>query len=514
MIPSSVSDHIVACLATEWHLSRTSLADVQISSEVKKFYFDTSFIERLRTGGPRAFVKVDLRRHARRGSRLLSRKLFWSKRNASDATINCPLLSTRFLSTVSTEAEMSGNGHAPPPPAAAASSSSSNNPPARMASDYASQSTPQRVASMPLVDIFRDKILQNHRNKLKNGDGNNYCCADYGAAEGVNAVWLACEMLGLLLEGVDGNDDGRDTDSDPSDKRTITMVLEDLPQNDWNGLASHLASPDCPLQHLRKLYGQTTDFIPIIAPTSFYLPCYSPNSVDLGVTNSAVHWLSTGPTPLSNLERQAAQDWAGFWTHRLKELKIGGFMMASFMCHPDSPEDASPACPDPAERLTNYGWIPRIAVEVTRRAFQKGWLVRRAGSKRQGLEVTMEDLLLPLYPRSPAEVLAPFQPPSPLSNRLRIVHLEKKRPPHPVYASFLQHGDSERYAEEHATQMRAFLGWSVPGLWGLFEWREANKDPTDGFFEIVKEILRDGEAREIFKFGKGGRMLMCVERVG
>jgi len=351
-----------------------------------------------------------------------------------------------------------------------------------------------------------------------------YSMTDYGAADGRNALFLAVEMVKMLLENLDERDTPKDNESaslalssaENNAQTTLehgTLLLEDLPQNDWSAVASYLSSPECPLSALSAAYPQTS-FIPLLSPTSFYIPCAPSNSTDLGITNSAVHWLSTSPTPIHLLESQAATDWLCFWTSRHAELRDGGMVLASFMCHSDAADEGSPGkdCVDPAERLTNYmdgsrGSRWKLPV-VRMRA--RGWIVRKTAFEEQ---IILEDVLLPLYPRTHEEIIAPFLAPSPLSSLLFVRFWEKKRPAHPVYASFLDHKDPIRYAREHATQMRAFLGWSVPGLWGLFDYQGPESGPTDAFFTIVEEILRDEEARDQFKFGKGGRMLMCVEKV-
>ncbi|MEL6180150.1 MAG: SAM-dependent methyltransferase [Myxococcota bacterium] len=141
---------------------------------------------------------------------------------------------------------------------------------------------------------------------------------DYGAADGGTAwgLWRnVAETLGSRL-GVG----------------SLEVVINDLPANDWNALASNL-------ERLGQAFPEVTY---AMAPRSFYAPVVAPGSVTLGFSATAMHWLSTMPGHLKththanatpNAEDRArfaavaVRDWEAILLQRAHELRPGGQMV-------------------------------------------------------------------------------------------------------------------------------------------------------------------------------------------
>ncbi|KAI9033480.1 S-adenosyl-L-methionine-dependent methyltransferase [Hyaloraphidium curvatum] len=368
-------------------------------------------------------------------------------------------------------------------------------PPVAMSATYAEQSAPQRLQAMPLLDLFKRHVLPLHIGPAE------YALADFGAAEGATSAILFAGVLGMLLESrFRGNGSRRDAEegvTSPSgaptapkkSPLTATTIYNDLP-------GAPLPSSIPPsLQAFLTEHQDTLTIAHLANSASFHGPCLPPSSVDLALTNSALHWLSS-PAPAADLASRAASDWHAFWLARRDELKPGGFLLASLAClpHPSPP-------PDTLDRIASFPWIPRLALRVTHLALSRNLIRPPPG-------LGPADLPWPLYPRTPAECLAPFTDHPSAIPGLRLRHHEVRAAPHPIFASFLAHGDPARYAREQAAQSRGFFGPSVRVLWA--DWDVKGDDAEGVFWGLAEEVLREEEGARYSEFG---RMFMVVERV-
>ena len=100
--------------------------------------------------------------------------------------------------------------------------------------------------------------------------------ADYGSSEGRNSIATVTTALSLLSA---------------RGSASITVLHNDLPTNDWRGLADNLAGPD---SYLRAFPSARSLF----APRSFFERVTSPATVTLGTSGSSAHWLSRQPPGL------------------------------------------------------------------------------------------------------------------------------------------------------------------------------------------------------------------------
>ena len=162
---------------------------------------------------------------------------------------------------------------------------------------------------------------------------------DHGAADGLTT----CKLL-------------RELDETP-----FVACLQDLSSNDWTAAAATLASMKLGsgvLQPAERLGEALASSVSescsqtfVMAPGNFFEQVLPTGSVDLSISGSSYHWLSSTdhlPRPPGiclDLSRfpadmraewaaQARMDWATILSQRARELKVGGMLMAIVPCAP------------------------------------------------------------------------------------------------------------------------------------------------------------------------------------
>ena len=160
--------------------------------------------------------------------------------------------------------------------------------------------------------------------------------ADHGAADGLTT----CKLLRELGE------------------TPFVACLQDLSSNDWNATASivkkfrgDLLQPAERLGEVLASSEESARQTLVMAPGNFFEQVLPTGSVDLSISGSAYHWLSS----IEDLPRpsgicldvahypaemraawaaRARADWATILSRRARELKVGGMLMAVVPCTP------------------------------------------------------------------------------------------------------------------------------------------------------------------------------------
>jgi hypothetical protein len=166
------------------------------------------------------------------------------------------------------------------------------------------------------------------------------------SSEGPNSLAPMAVAIGALRERVGPN-------------RAISVVHTDLPGNDFSALFETLA--DDPDSYLRS---DPAVFASAVG-RSYYQQILPSDSVTLGWTSWALHWLSRTPAPIPDhvlvafsrdataraaYTRQATEDWRNFFLSRAGELRAGGRLVVLTMALTD---DGGFAFPQLVEAL--YG---------------------------------------------------------------------------------------------------------------------------------------------------------------
>jgi SAM-dependent methyltransferase len=165
-----------------------------------------------------------------------------------------------------------------------------------------------------------------------------YHIADYGTAD-------AGTSLGLMTKMVDAV---RDRHS--NDEKEVVIHYEDQLTNEWQSVFRHALGlksvTDAYGKPIPNPYTQQNVFIEACG-VGFHNQCYPSNSIDFGVSFTAMHWLSQFPSSLKGSEymhaarcstppipekEQAASDWKSILKSRAKELVPGGRFVCVNFC--------------------------------------------------------------------------------------------------------------------------------------------------------------------------------------
>lgn len=142
--------------------------------------------------------------------------------------------------------------------------------------------------------------------------------ADYGSSQGRNSLFPIGNMIRVFRENLYYDHE-------------ICVIHTDLPDNDFNTLFSLLDSGESYADPWPNIYS-------LALGKSFYKQILPKNSVTVGWSSFAVHWLSDVPALVGDhistyraappaaqaFSRQASQDWETFLLHRSRELRHGG----------------------------------------------------------------------------------------------------------------------------------------------------------------------------------------------
>lgn len=188
---------------------------------------------------------------------------------------------------------------------------------------YSASSRLQAAGLQPAIALFEDAA----RSVPLPRAPQPIAIADYGAANGYNSLLPVNTAIRVLR--------GR-TRSD----RAILVVHTDVAENDFSALFATLVDdPDSYLKKEQAVFASSVG-------RSFYQQILPSNSIALGWSSWAVHWLSRIPMPVPDhvqvsysadeevrraYARQAAEDWHEFVAFRGRELAPGGRLVVLAM---------------------------------------------------------------------------------------------------------------------------------------------------------------------------------------
>ncbi|UJR24571.1 hypothetical protein I4U23_005946 [Adineta vaga] len=135
-----------------------------------------------------------------------------------------------------------------------------------MSKTYNKNSIPQNVAiqssfqvikeAVDALDVFSVTII-----------------ADYGSSQGVNSIHAMKKIIDCLRKQ-------KKSKIDP------LVIHNDLPTNDWTSL--------------HRLLNEDKTYHGVASGRSFYEQCLPTNSLSVGYSSTAIHWLSKKPCDISN----------------------------------------------------------------------------------------------------------------------------------------------------------------------------------------------------------------------
>lgn len=285
-----------------------------------------------------------------------------------------------------------------------------------------------------------------------------FVIADYGASTGHNSLLPICAAIAVLRKRT------------RTDHPTL-VVHTDVPENDFTALFRTLA--DDPDTYLSK---DSAAFASAIG-RSFYSQIMPSNSVNLGWSSWAVHWLSMVPASIPDhvhvaysrdesvraaYARQAAQDWHEFIAFRGRELCPGGRLVVMTTAVDDSDDAGYRPVLDAL-----MGSIDELAADG---------LLTTEEVQRMGI---------PIVGRREQDFLAPFAPKGRFE-QLEIEHLEIFDAGDRFWQQYQVDGNAEAFGAQWASFCRAAVFPTlVVGLEG------GASDPRSAqFFDRLEAGLR------------------------
>mmetsp|Transcript_2492 Transcript_2492/g.2752 ORF Transcript_2492/g.2752 Transcript_2492/m.2752 type:complete len:466 (-) Transcript_2492:65-1462(-) len=191
-------------------------------------------------------------------------------------------------------------------------------------------------AATPLIlqEIQRQPIRDNHP----------FHIADMGTADAGTSLGLLSKIVKMVRART------------KEEEKEIVIHYEDQKDNEWKSVFNHALG----YQPVTDAYGQDIDtpyqlgnvFIEATG-VGFHQQCYPTQSIDLALSFTAMHWLSSSPSSLRNNaqyaevmhsarttdgipppdeQQQAAEDWSSILQARAKELTIGGRFICINFC--------------------------------------------------------------------------------------------------------------------------------------------------------------------------------------
>ncbi|MEZ5649851.1 MAG: hypothetical protein R3E87_04815 [Burkholderiaceae bacterium] len=287
-----------------------------------------------------------------------------------------------------------------------------------------------------VMDNAADMVLDSVRDLPIPGGGASLRVADMGAADGGTSVDLWRHALKALRERAPGV--------------PIEMVYTDLPRNDFSQvfqLVHGLTDTPSYLPEIDGVYVFTSG-------TSFHQPIFPPQSLHLGFSATASHYISEIPCDISDhvhmvgasgLEREAftvqgARDWANMLALRARELVPGG-RLCLFNFGID-------------EQGRYLGHTGGVSMFDT---FNELWTQLRDEGRISADEYRKTNF--PQHYRTVAEFTAPLKDEtSPVFQAgLRLVHAETRVVRCPFEQDFTEnHRDAERFAREYLPTLRSW----------------------------------------------------------
>ena len=229
----------------------------------------------------------------------------------------------------------------------------------------------------------------------------------------------------------------------------IQIVYADQARNDFNALVQILHG----LTQFDSYVSEFDRVNVLESGSSFYNSILPADSLDLGFSATAMHWLSCKPcdisdhihmvgatgSELASFEEQARKDWNTILLRRARELKPGGRLVLVNFCR------------DPAGRyLGATGGLNMFE------NFNRNW----QSFVDDGV-ITMEEYIamtLPQYYNTVEEFSAPLVDESSAvwAAGLRLENIETQVVPCPFAEAFKQHGDAVRFAREYIPTIRSW----------------------------------------------------------
>lgn len=229
----------------------------------------------------------------------------------------------------------------------------------------------------------------------------------------------------------------------------ISIVYSDQPRNDFNALITNVYG----LGPFESYLGKRDNVFPFVSGTSFYKQIVPDNSLNLGFSATAMHWLSEKVCNISNhvqavgaegkeleaFRQQAHNDWRQILLHRAKELKSGGKLVLINFARD--------------EQGRYLGNTDGINMFDTFNQIWQSFLEQNLIS-----EFEYQGMTLPQYYNSVEEFSAPLvnSDERVYQAGLRLDHIDTRIVKCPFAEAFKEHQDAAKFADEYIPTIRSW----------------------------------------------------------
>jgi hypothetical protein len=289
------------------------------------------------------------------------------------------------------------------------------------------------IGAKDVIDRSIPRVL-NALEDIPSPEPGHWCFSDMGCADGGTS-------LQLWRSVVDHIRSNHTTD--------IQVVYADQARNDFNALVQILHG------HTQfESYLPGSENVRVLeSGASFYTPVLPANSLHLGYSATAMHWLSRKPCDISDhvhmvgasgseydqFSEQARADWQTILLHRARELKPGGKLVLVNFCRDEN------GC-----YLGNTGGVNMF------NEFNRIW----QSFVDDGIVTADEyrSMTLPQYYNTPDEFAAPLLDKSSAvyASGLRLVDIETAVVECPFARDFREHGDAKKFAKAYIPTIRSW----------------------------------------------------------
>ena len=259
--------------------------------------------------------------------------------------------------------------------------------------------------------------------------------SDMGCADGGTSLQMIERVLGTVRE--------------KNNELPVSVVYTDQPRNDFNALVKNVHG----LGPFTSYLDKAEHVYPLFSGTSFYRQIVPANSLHLGFSATAMHWLSAKPGDISThvhmvgasgeeldvYRNHAHADWRNILLHRARELVSGGkLVLVNFAID---------------ENGRYLGHTDGVNMFDTFNAIWLEYVDQGRITRDEYIGMT-----LPQYYNTVTEFSAPFTDPNdPVYQAgLRLEHIETRVVPCPFAVEFQRHGDVEKFADEYIPTIRTW----------------------------------------------------------
>ncbi|MCP3689720.1 MAG: class I SAM-dependent methyltransferase [Gammaproteobacteria bacterium] len=229
----------------------------------------------------------------------------------------------------------------------------------------------------------------------------------------------------------------------------VSIVYTDQPRNDFNALITNIHG----LGAFETYLDGRDNVFPLVSGTSFYRQILPTETLNIGFSATAMHWLSQKVCNITNhvqavgaegkeldaYRQQAHSDWRQILMHRSRELKPGGrLVLINFGVDSEG------------RYLGNTGGINMFD------SFNQIW--QSFVTQKRISQQEYENMTLPQYYNSVEEFSAPFSSADEAVYRagLRLEHIETRIVKCPYAEDYKSHGDAARFAREYIPTIRSW----------------------------------------------------------